>query len=77
MGFAKLLGRDRGISYTKELMAFEVFLYWALTGWVFCFGLSMLFIHPPNIVIPAIIYLLGICFLLARYLILDKRKDES
>jgi len=53
-------------------------MYWALTGWILCFGLSMLFIRPPNFIIPLLAYLFGICFLLARYLILDKRgKDES
>lgn len=79
MGFAKFLGRDCGITYTPQLRAFECFIWWTLTGWIISFGLSMLFIQPPNLVIPALFYLFGICFLFGRYLRLDKKglKNDS
>ncbi len=72
MGGSKFMGRDSGVPHTEESMAFECFFYWLLVGWLLCFGLSMLFISPPDFIIPFIVYLFGIVFLLDRYLKIEK-----
>ena len=77
MGFAKFLGRDKGIPYTKELRAFEYFGWWLLTGWILTFGLSMLFIQPPNFIIPSFAYLFGIVVLFRRYSKLENGKRKT
>ena len=74
MGFAKFLGRDKGISWTPKLRAFQNLFYWTLTGWVLCFGLSMLFIQPPNFIIPILAYLIITSLLYWNY---HKSKDEK
>ena len=79
MGFAKFLGRDKGITHTPQLRAFEYFIWWIITGWIISFGLSMLILPTFNIIIPSLFYFFGICFLLGRYLKLDKKglKNDS
>lgn len=78
MGGANFLGGfNKSIPYTKELLAFEGFLYWTLTGGVLCFGLSMLFIKPPNFILPSIVYVIGIIFLWIRYVKTAKKKNEN
>ena len=68
MGGANFLGGfNKSIPLTKEQLAFDGFMYWTLTGGVLCFGLSMLFIHPPNFIVPSITYALGIIILWRRY----------
>jgi len=76
MGGANFLGGfNKSIPLTKEQLSFDVFMYWTLTGWVLCFGLSMLFIHPPNFMLPSIVYVIGIIFFWIIFVKTARKKD--
>ena len=77
MGGARFMGTDTGIPCTPQLKAFQNFLFWILTGWILTFGLSMLFIKPPNFVIPTLSYIFIGGILFWKYQKLDNEKERN
>ena len=73
MGGAKFLGRDKGIPYSKELMALELFWYWFIGGFFLSAFLSILIFPEPNFIFPIFFYLIGSVLLFIRYIKIERR----
>ena len=76
MGGAKFMGRDTGLPYSKERMAFECFFYWLVGGLFLSAFLSILIFPKPNFIFPIFLYVFGLMFFWIRYIKMEKKDME-